>query len=98
MAELDASDNLGIGDTTNVSLLQLQSANGHRFATSGNFEFGTAAIATNATVGFLCIPTCAGTPTGAAAPTTGLAPFIIDTTNSKLWARIGGTWKGVVVA
>lgn len=97
VGNLDASDNMLIGDIASVSLMQLQAANGFRFATSGHFEFGTAALATTATAGFPCIPTCAGTPTGAAAPTTGLAPFIIDTTNGRFYARYGGAWHFVAL-
>lgn len=51
------------------------------------------ALATNATTGFLRLPTCAGTPTGAA--TNGA--MVLDTTGSKLWLRIGGAWVGGTV-
>lgn len=51
------------------------------------------ALATNATTGFLRLPTCAGTPTGAA--TNGAV--VLDTTGGKLWLRIGGAWVGGTV-
>lgn len=59
-----------------------------------------APIATSSTKGFLYIPTCAGTPTGVPHWTNanGGSPIIVDTTGSKIWVNIGGTWKGVVVA
>jgi hypothetical protein len=59
-----------------------------------------AALATNATAGFLQIPTCAGAPTGTvAALETGKVALVYDTTNNKLWVSAGGgTWKGVVLA
>lgn len=55
---------------------------------------GVAAPATNAASGFPIIPVMAGTPTGAA--TNGA--FLVDSSGSKLWVRVGGAWKGVVVA
>lgn len=57
------------------------------------------AIATNATYGFLSIPTCAGAPTGT--PVSGIrgacVPIVFDTTNNKLWVN-NSTWKGVVLS
>lgn len=44
-----------------------------------------AALATNATDGFLYIPTCAGTPTGAPTAVTGHAAVIMDGTNHILY-------------
>lgn len=63
---------------------------------SGDVGIGTgSAIATSATVGFLLIPTCAGTPTGVAANAgTGKAALIYDTTNGQLWISVSGSsWK-----
>jgi hypothetical protein len=50
-------------------------------------------IATNASSGFLYVPTCAGTPTGAPESYTGRAPIVIDTTNNKLYFYSGGAWR-----
>lgn len=51
------------------------------------------AKATNATDGFLMIPTCAGTPTGTPAHLyNSSVPFIYDSTNNKLCVYDGG-WK-----
>jgi hypothetical protein len=55
------------------------------------------ALATNATRGFLYLPTCAGAPTGTPDTQTGTAAHVFDTTNNKLWVY-NGSWKGVVVA
>ena len=61
---------------------------------SGNIVAGaSAALATNATDGFLYVPTCAGTPTGTPTAITGMAPIVVDTTNNKLYFYSGGTWR-----
>jgi hypothetical protein len=66
--------------------------------TNRNVVFGSAALATSATDGFVHVPTTAGTPTGVPTSFTGRAPILIDTTGSKLWAYIGGAWKSVALA
>lgn len=65
----------------------------------GDVSIGTgAAIATNATAGFLLLPTCAGTPTGTPTNTgAGKANFVYDSTANKLWVY-NGSWRGVAVA
>ncbi len=64
-------------------------------ASGNNLALGTgAALATNATTGFVTLPTMAGTPTGAPVGAgAGECPTVVDTSASKLWAYIGGTWK-----
>jgi hypothetical protein len=64
---------------------------------NGSFVIGTAALATNATDGFLYVPTCAGTPTGVPTARTGRSPLVVDTTNSKFYAYIGGAWKSATL-
>lgn len=59
----------------------------------GSKVMGVAALATNATDGFLYIPTCAGTPTGVPTAQTGTVAMIFDTTNNKLYIYDGG-WLG----
>jgi hypothetical protein len=60
---------------------------------TGQIGFGTAALATNATTGYLCIPTCAGVPTGVPANIpTGQVPVIYDTTDNKIYVYSSG-WK-----
>ena len=54
---------------------------------------GAAALATNATDGFLYIPTCAGTPTGTPTAQTGTVAMVFDTTNNKLYIY-DGSWLG----
>lgn len=50
-------------------------------------------VATNATDGFLYVPTCAGTPTGTPVGYGGAAPIVIDSTNHKLYFYSGGSWR-----
>jgi hypothetical protein len=60
---------------------------------TGSVHAGRGTVATNATEGFLYIPTCAGTPTGAPTARSGYAPMVIDTTNHKLYFYSGGAWR-----
>jgi hypothetical protein len=59
---------------------------------NGNVVVGTAALATDATGGFLYIPSSAGTPTGTPTTETGTVPIQYDTTNNALYAYRGGAW------
>lgn len=66
---------------------------------AGNIRLcGTGALATNATDGFVYMPSSAGAPTGTPTSVTGGVATEIDTTNSKFMAYIGGAWKGVTLA
>lgn len=59
-----------------------------------NLVLGGGDLATNATSGFIMVPTCAGTPTGA--PTgagSGQAALIVDRTNNKLYFYSGSAWR-----
>lgn len=56
----------------------------------GNVIINTAEIATNATDGFLYIPTCAGSPSGTPTSYTGRAPMVLDRTNNRLYLYDGG--------
>jgi hypothetical protein len=57
------------------------------------------ALATNATTGFLDIPSCAGAPTGAPANVrTGKLALVGDSTNFRLYLRFGATWKSALFA
>lgn len=65
-----------------------------RVDANGNVVAGaSAALATNATNGFLYVPTCAGTPTGTPTAVTGMAPIVVNTTNNKLYFYSGGAWR-----
>lgn len=52
-----------------------------------------AALATNATDGFLHIASCAGTPTGTPTAYTGKTPVVFDSTNRIWYAYLGGAWR-----
>jgi hypothetical protein len=64
-----------------------------RISNAGNVVINTAAIATNATNGFLYVPSCAGTPTGTPTTFTGRVPIVVDTTNNKLYFYSTGAWR-----
>jgi hypothetical protein len=65
-----------------------------RITSNGNIVLGSlSALATNATDGFAYLPTCAGAPTGSATSYTGKVPFVVDTTNNRLYIRVGTTWR-----
>jgi len=65
------------------------------FSSLGNrsVALGAGAVATNATSGFVYVPTCAGAPTGVPESYTGRAPIVVDTTNNKLYFYSGGVWR-----
>lgn len=54
-------------------------------------------LATNATDGFLYIPTCAGTPTGTPTSHTGAVALVFDTNTSQLFVY-NGAWEAVTVS
>jgi hypothetical protein len=57
----------------------------------GNIAFGTAALATSATVGYVMIPSSAGAPTGVPADIpTGQVALHYDTSNNKIYVYNGG--------
>lgn len=64
-----------------------------RVNSGGSIVPGSAALATNATDGFVYIQTCAGTPTGTPTTETGRVPIIWDSTNHKLYV-FDGSWRG----
>lgn len=57
----------------------------------GNHVVG-GSVATNATDGFLYLPTCAGTPTGTPTTYGGRIPMVIDSSNHKAYIYSGATW------
>lgn len=63
----------------------------------GNLAFGSAALATSATVGYVMIPSCAGVPTGIPADIpTGQVALHYDSTNNRIYVY-NGAWRMVAV-
>jgi hypothetical protein len=91
--------NFGVGTDTNGDFKWFSgrfagNSGTNRFTVSqnGNIVVGNDAIATNATDGFLYVPTCAGQPTGIPSAYTGRSAVVYDTTGNKLYIYNGG-WK-----
>lgn len=83
-------------------VLSNRSAGGYtekmRVTSAGNIVLGNqSALATNATNGFVYIPTSAGAPTGIPTAYTGKVAMQYDTTNNKLYVY-NGAWKSVTLA
>ncbi len=76
---------------TNDSMICLDNGtDAFRVTDGANIVLGTAALATNATNGFLYVDTCAGTPTGTPTTYSGRTPLIWDSTNKLLYLYQGG--------
>lgn len=56
-------------------------------------RFGGGLLATDATTGFLYVPTCEGPPTGVPVGPAGFAPLVVDIVNSKLYFYSDGAWR-----
>lgn len=61
----------------------------------GNFGAGKASLATDASDGFLYVPSGAGTPTGTPSTRTGYLPIYADSSNNKLYLYSGGSWNAL---
>lgn len=85
---------LGVDSNAQPALLGSGGSNtAARWDNAANLITGGASLNTNATDGFLYLPTCAGTPTGTPTTKAGWAPAVIDTTNNKLYFYSGGAWR-----
>lgn len=88
----DASNYQRLNQTWNTTTALIMNE-GAGTGADGSVAFNDAALATNATKGFLMIPGGAGIPTGVPADIpTGQVPLYYDTTNNKLYAY-NGAWK-----
>lgn len=88
------SNSIQIVNGSAVLSLQHNGTNSLVTTTAGQLAFASAALATNATTGFMCIPTCAGAPSGTPASIpTGQVPMIFDSTNNQIYIYDGGWLK-----
>ena len=58
-------------------------------------RLGKPSLATDATTGFLWVPTCAGTPTGTPDPVPGMLPLVADSLTGTLYLHDGATWNAL---
>lgn len=63
---------------------------------AGNVSVGNAALATNATDGFLYVSTSAGAPSGTPTTITGAAPIHVDTTNNDFYFYTNAWYKPLI--
>lgn len=97
---LDASSgltNLLQLNTTDVTL-KLGGTQMLKVTSFGSLVQGSTQLGAATTDGFLYLRSIAATPTGVPTAQTGTVPITIDPTAGKLWAYVGGAWKGVVLA
>ena len=87
----DASNYQRLNHKWNTSTSVIQNE-GAGTGANGSIAFGSAALATNATKGFIMIPTTAGTPTGVPADVpTGQVAMVYDTSAHQFWIY-DGSW------
>ena len=96
LADGTASFTMGVddsdGDAFKISTTALGTSDFLTINAGGSVILGSAALATDATDGFLHIPSSAGTPTGTPTAATGRVPIEYDTTNNRIYAYRGGAW------
>ncbi len=80
-------NSLGTTNGNSVSFTNL-----FQISPQGSCVLGAAAIATNATDGFLYITSCPGPPTGTPTANTGRVPMVYDSTNNQIYVY-NGSWK-----
>ncbi len=81
-----------------VFLGEVQLSNRLKMVGADSIVLQSATLTTAATVGYVYMPTVPGTSSATPHAETGTVPFYVDTTNSRLFVFIGGTWKSVAVA
>lgn len=94
-----SSNHIGSGTTLPLQI-SVGSNSTVRLDVNGNLAVGLPSVATTATSGFLYVSSMAGAPTGSVSGSVnpGYVPMVVDTTDSKLYFNIGGTWKSVTLA
>lgn len=86
-----ASIDLGTGATLPVGFY-FGTTQTFGWETNGDVVMGSAALATNATSGFLFVASCDGAPTGTPTTYTGRVPHVVDTTNGRAYWYYSSAW------
>jgi len=82
---------LSFGWSSTTALMQTVASGGE---VRGNIAFGSAALATTDTAGYLMMPSAPGASTGVPADIpTGQVPFVYDSSNNKIGVYSGGAWR-----
>jgi hypothetical protein len=90
------SGSVELGASSDVKYQRDANGNALLLSTVRQVAFRTAANATGATIGYMCIPTSAGAPTGVPSNVpTGQVAFQYDSTNNKIYVY-NGAWKSTV--
>ena len=96
----DGNYALKVVDAAGANARHYLQGDGAAFLSQGTSARGvicaSAALATTSTIGFLYVPTTAGTPTGTPVARAGTVPLVFDTSANKLWMYNGG-WKSVTL-
>ena len=100
VARYDTGDTIGTVGTVTAHTTGIMSNGVTRIKVdvNGNVVAGAGTLATTATNGFMYIPSTAGVPTGAATAYSGFCPMVVDTTNLRLYIRVGTTWRRASLA
>ena len=85
------------GDNLKIAAGSAYAAPDIEIDAAGNVVLGTGALATNATDGFVAIPTCAGAATGTPTDFGSFCHLVFDTTNQALYLydHVTGGWRKI---
>lgn len=95
LLDIDTTNNSVTGLTTNLLKASYGGTSRLQLTSAGNLVLGSAALATNATDGFLYLNSTAGLPTGTPTSFTGRVPLNVDTTNGRLYGNFSSGWKNL---
>src|SRR5262249_290724 len=91
-------DNSSASPSGNLLTMGISGIHIVRFVPSNgdiNSIFSDSALGTSNTDGFIHYPSCPGTPTGVPTAYTGVIPTVVDSTNQRFYAYIGGAWRNL---
>jgi hypothetical protein len=95
---LSGMDFIGNSSLANTLTVDWGTSSAGTIIANGSLINASGALPTTTTSGFTYFSSCAGTPTGVPSSVPGSIPIIVDTTDSKLYAYIGGSWKSVTLS